>query len=683
MVNNPNNNFNNQINPNDKNQNQSNTNNVNNFQPAPKAQQAPRTQQSPQPSRVPHMHNSQNGVQPPSSPHTPHASYNARTPRSKKSDKKPKFSLFKLIRNIIIVAISLLLALFILEKAPNYKNRDITDKTNLIINNNNITAYLKKDVIIENDVIYLSRQDIANFFDPYLYFNDEENRIVITYDTKVTNMFLNNTSITVNDVEQKISASAFERDDVIYIPFSELSESFNMDLKYNNDTDIITVDTLSREQVKVIATKNLSVKSIKDNFSRTVAKIKKNEEVILIEDEKKKSSDSNDSSSNTSGNNDSNDNSNNDSNANVKNSDNEKEEWAKIRTSSGVIGYVKKDTLANETVVRTAVVETPQIEGKVNLVWDNFYVEAPDRSNTTIEGLNVVSPSFFVLSKANKGEIDDKVGIPGINYINWAHSNNYKVWPMVSNIRDESMIETTSEILNSYELRNKVINNIVSLAVKYDLDGINIDFENMYQDDKDAFTQFIVELYPRLKEKNVILSVDVTAPDGGETWSMCYDRHDIANNCDYIVFMAYDQYGESSKKAGTTAGLDWIKVNLNKFLKTEEIEPNKIILGLPFYTRIWTENSDGSAKSEVVDMRNITKALPTSAYNNKVWNEDLGQYYVEYTQSGKTKKMWIEDERSIKEKLNLVTEHNLGGAAFWAKDRESKEIWSLINDSLN
>ena len=202
---------------------------------------------------------------------------------------KPKLNLFKLIRNIIIVIILLLLSLFILDKAPNYKNHDITDKTNVIINNKNITAYLKKDLIIENDYIYLSEQDIANFFDPYIYYNENENRVVITYDTKVTNMFLNNTSITINDVEKTISTPAYikevettkddaiVKENVIYIPISELQESFNMDLRFNKDTDIITIDTLSKEQIKANATKNLSVKSIKDNFSRTVAKIKKND----------------------------------------------------------------------------------------------------------------------------------------------------------------------------------------------------------------------------------------------------------------------------------------------------------------------------------------------------------------------------------------------------------------------
>ena len=551
-----------------------------------------------------------------------------------------KINVFKLVRNIIIVIVLLVIALFVLEKAPNYKNHDITDKTNLVINNSNVTAYLKNNLIVENNHIYLSRPDIANFFDPYLYYNAGEKRIVITYDTKVTNMFLDNTLITINDVENTIDTAAFERDETVYIPISQLLESLNIELNYYTDTNIVTVDTLSREQIKATATKNLSVKSMKDTFSRTVAKIKKDEQVIVIEKDEEKG-------------------------------------WTEIRTSQGVIGYVKSDKLTNETVVRTEVVTTPQIEGKVNMVWEPFYT---DIDTTYIEGLNVFSPMLFELEELGKGNIIENINSSKLEYLNWAKSNNYKVWAMVTN---HSMIETTSEILNSYELRNKTINNILELAQKYDVDGINLDFEHMYEEDKDMFTQFVVELYPRLKELGLVLSVDVTAPDGGSDWSMCYDRNAIADNCDYIVFMAYDQYGSSSTKAGTTAGLDWMRVSLNKFLTTEEIEPNKIILGLPFFTRLWTEYSDGSVESAAYYMKSITNVLPTSVYENRTWLEDVAQYYVEYAEGNVTKKMWIEDERSLTAKLNLVMENNLGGVAFWAKGYESPEIWSTINNILN
>ena len=560
--------------------------------------------------------------------------------RAMRAKEGTKINIFKLIRNIVIVIILLLLALFILEKAPNYKNHDITDKTNLVINNSNVTAYLKNDLIIENNNIYLSRPDVANFFDPYLYYNEDEKRIVITYDTKVTNMFLDNTLITINDDEKTIATAAFERDETIYIPISELLESFNIELNYYADTNIVTVDTLSREQVKASAAKNLSVKSIEDTFSRTVAKIKKDEQVIVIEKDEEKG-------------------------------------WTEIRTSNGVIGYVKSKDLTNETVVRTEITTTPQIEGKVNMVWEPFYVST---DTTYIEGLNVFSPMLFEIEELGKGNIIENVSSSILEDLNWAKSNNYKVWAMVTN---HSMIETTSEILNSYDLRNRTINNILELAQKYELDGINLDFEHMYEEDKDMFTQFVVELYPRLKELGMVLSVDVTAPDGSANWSMCYDRNAIADNCDYIVFMAYDQYGTSSSKAGTTAGLDWMKVSLNKFLTTEEIEPNKIILGLPFFTRLWKEYSDGSVESTAIYMRSVTNAIPTSAYENRTWLEDVAQYYVEYTDGNTTKKMWIEDERSLTAKLNLVIENNLGGVAFWAKGYESPEIWSTINNIIN
>lgn len=550
-----------------------------------------------------------------------------------------KINIFKLVRNIIIVIVLLVVALFVLEKAPNYKNHDITDKTNLVINNSNVTAYLKNDLIVENNHIYLSRPDVANFFDPYLYYNEAEKRIVITYDTKVTNMFLDNTLITINDIENTIATTAFEKDGTVYIPISELLESLNIELNYYTDTNIVTVETLSKEQVKATATKNLSVKSIKDTFSRTVAKIKKDEQVIVIEKDDEKG-------------------------------------WTEIRTSNGIIGYVKSKDLTNETIVRTEVTNIPQIEGKVNMVWEPFYT---DIDTNYIEDLNVFSPMMFELEELGKGNIIENVSSNKLDYINWAKSNNYKVWAMVTN---HSMIETTSEILNSYDLRNRTINNILELAQKYDVDGINLDFEHMYEEDKDMFTQFVVELYPRLKELGMVLSVDVTAPDGGANWSMCYDRNAIADNCDYIVFMAYDQYGTSSTKAGTTAGLDWMRVSLNKFLKTEEIEPNKIILGLPFFTRLWTEYSDGSIKSTAIYMRSITNAIPASAYENKTWLDDVAQYYVEYTEGNTTKKMWIEDERSLTAKLNLVVENNLGGVAFWAKGYENPEIWSSINNVL-
>ena len=323
--------------------------------------------------------------------------------------------------------------------------------------------------------------------------------------------------------------------------------------------------------------------------------------------------------------------------------------------------------------------EEKQIEGKVNLVWDYYsnVGSAPDRSGTSIDGVNVVAPAFFYLD--DDGNLKDNIGEKGENYINWAHDNGYKVWPMVSNA--EAGLTVTSEIMNSYAKRQKLIEDIVDKCVEYKLDGINVDFENMKQEDKDLYSRFIIELTPRLKEMGLVTSVDVTAPDGGETWSMCFDRHVIGDVADYIIFMAYDEYGVSSTKPGTTAGYDWVKLSLNKFLQTEEIESNKIILGIPFYTRVWTTDPSGKSTSKTVSMKKTESVIPDGT--QKQWNDDLKQNYVEYTDGNNKKQIWIEDIDSIKSKISLITENNLGGVASWQKDMELDEIWNVLKEEIN
>ena len=547
----------------------------------------------------------------------------------------------RLFMNLGIVFSLIIIIVCIFNIAPNYIRNEIKDKTNLIINNNNVTARLKKDVVIdESGNIYLSKEDVSNFFDKYITYDNNTKKIVTTSDTKVASMKLEDKNIKVNGTETKISATAIEKNGTIYLPFSEMKNVYNIDLNYIKDTDRVVIDSLDREFITVNSRKNLKIKYEDKNLSSTVDKVKKGDELVWI-------------SKNDNG-------------------------WAKVRTKNGKIGYVKDKYTANKIYVRQKMEESNKVEGKINLVWDYYseYVKAPNRQGTEIEGVNVVSPSFFSLEKEGKGNIIENVGEDGINYINWAKENNYKIWPMVSN---NSMKETTSEIMRDEELREELIENIVKLAVKYELDGINIDFENMYEQDKKLFSRFIIELAPRLKDCGIVLSVDVTAPDGSETWSLCFDRNVIADVADYIIFMAYDQYGISSKKEGTTAGYNWVETNINKFLNQEAIEKEKLILGIPLYTRLWKISQD-NVNSSVVNMNKIEDSLPSDI--EKKWDDTLKQYYVEYEKNGNIYKMWIEDEKSITEKLNLIKKYELAGAAFWEKDRETEEIWNLVKKSL-
>lgn len=548
----------------------------------------------------------------------------------------------KKIKKILIIIIAIILIGTI---AYNISNNIIVDKNksiNLVINNKNVTSNLKKEIIIENDNIYISKQDLGNFFDKYIYEDTENNNIVTTYNNKIASISLEKNKININGSTKNTYAHAENKEGTIYVPITELEDVYGIEIKYLPDSKVLTIDSTSKEQKKGIITKNVSVKSSTKFISKTIDKIKKGSYVIVVSEDKG---------------------------------------YTKIRTENGKVGYVKTNKVANTVVVREEMQETKQIEGKVNMVWD-YYSEvasAPDRTGVTMDGVNVVSPAFFHLNTS--GELTENVGTQGQAYIDWAHSNGYKVWPMVQNAGN-GMLNVTSNIMNDYNKRQKLINQIVNYCVKYKLDGINIDFENMKKEDKDMYSRFIIELTPRLKDMGIVVSVDVTAPDGSETWSLCFDRNVIGDVADYIIFMAYDQYGTSSNKSGTTAGYDWVNLSLNKFLKTEEIESNKIILAIPLYTRLWTEDSSGKVvKQSTVSMKNIDSILPSGV--NKQWDDNLKQYYVEYQDGQYTKKMWIEDEKSLKEKINLINSNNLGGVASWEKGMETDNFWTFLKENLD
>ena len=549
----------------------------------------------------------------------------------------------KVIIRTGIVILALIVLFIIAMIANNYIILDNNKTTNLVINNNNVTSDLRNEIIQEDGIIYLSEDDIANFFDKYIYLEEENNKIITTYNKKIAEVSLEENVININGADKTTSAHAIERNGVIYIPISEMTEVYDIEIGNIEKTKVITMDSLDEEQKKAVVTSNLAVKSSTRFIAKTVDRIEKGDSVVVISSDGK---------------------------------------YSRIRTENGKIGYIKTNKLANEYTVREDMAEQKQIEGKVNMTWD-YYSEvgsAPDRTGTTIEGVNVVSPSFFYIDE--NGAFRENVGESGQAYIEWAHGNGYKVWPMVSNApaANESL-EITSEIMNSYENRKKLIEEIVDACVAYDLDGINIDFENMKQEDIDLYSRFIIELTPRLNEIGMVVSVDVTAPDGGETWSMCFDRNVIGDVADYIIFMAYDQNGISSTTAGTTAGYNWIELNLVKFLQTEEIDSDKLILGIPFYTRIWTVDANGDVvRNPTVNMEDIEDVIPDGV--QKTWDDELKQYYVEYQDGEYTRKMWIEDVESLKAKVSLVNENNLAGVASWQYGMETEDVWPMLEEEL-
>ena len=555
---------------------------------------------------------------------------------------KTLFRFFIKIAIVIILAASIIGIFYLVSN--NYVRNEITDKTNFIINNNNVTTSLQHELFVQDGVVYVSMADMNNFFDNTITYDEQYDHIITCSEKKIASLPIGKNVIQINSANVTIKAGVIEKDDTYFIPISELSDVYNISTTYIEGTNIVTVDSLDREYSVATTTKNVSVKYKPTAFSRTLAKVEQGSTLIIANRSEFPVPDG----------------------------------WTRVRTEDGILGYVKLNQMGQINQIRSNMEDKPKIEGKVSLVWDYYstYVYAPDRDGTTINGVNVVSPTFFRVGEG--GEVLTNIEEQGKSYIDWAKQNGYEIWPMLSN--ENLSTSNLSTILRDYALREKLINKIIDNIVTYQLDGINVDFEGMYEADKDYFSRFLIELEPRLNEIGVVLSVDVTAPDGAPDWSLCYDRYTIAKVADYIIFMAYDQYGASSTEAGTTAGCGWVEENIQKFLGQEAVPDEKLILAIPFYTRLWEEENGEIISRPTVSMKDIEEVLPDNV--ERKWDENLKQYYVEYEDHGATHKMWIEDEESIEAKLNLIEEYHLAGAAFWEKDMEDSDIWNLVSEKL-
>ena len=80
-------------------------------------------------------------------------------------------------------------------------------------------------------------------------------------------------------------------------------------------------------------------------------------------------------------------------------------------------------------------------------------------------------------------------------------------------------------------------------------------------------------------------------------------------------------------------------------------------------------------------MKKTSSVIPDGV--EKQWDDELKQNYVEYMDGDKKKQIWIEDIDSIKAKISLITENNLGGVASWQKDMEVDEVWEVLKQEIN
>lgn len=350
--------------------------------------------------------------------------------------------------------------------------------------------------------------------------------------------------------------------------------------------------------------------------------------------------------------------------------------WSFVVSEKGVMGYMKNNKISNqkeETTEATLPERTYNhiSTGKeISLLWHQVTSQAANADIATVLAdsgkVNVISPTWFYLND-NKGGI---ASIASSSYVSTCHAAGVQVWGLISNLEDESVDTTT--VLNTTSARDALVNNLIAQAITYGLDGINIDIEQLAGEASDGYIQFIKELSIKCEKNDIILSVDNYVPTAS---SAGYNRKEQAKYADYVIIMGYDEHYSGSEEAGSVASIGWVEQGVQDTLN--EVPAEQVVLGMPFYCRVWDIAEDGSISSKAYGMDAIQTYLNTNGVST-AWDDASGQYYGEYVKEGTTYKIWVEDEASLEEKLKVMDKYGLAGGAFWKKGFDSTGAWNVI-----
>lgn len=302
---------------------------------------------------------------------------------NRKTKNKPmKKGFYKKYRKLIIIFLYLIILSFVFKYAENF----VIDKYDLKILINGEDPDLEYAVYIENRTLYMSTDDVDKLFDSKTYIeeNDEGKiEIISITDTKILRITEDENTIEINNTEQNISNSIIKKGKIYYLPISEITGIYNLELtEYENN--IFNFENLNTKKEISTLKNKAKLKYKATNISKSVETLRIGQTVTILEQGKK---------------------------------------WTKVQTGNGNIGYVKTKKLNS--------IETDREEFDIeNILDENEFDDIKVLKDNDLEDdidnitINYNSRKEFIIKILNVA-IKNKVDAIEINLNNIENTENY------------------------------------------------------------------------------------------------------------------------------------------------------------------------------------------------------------------------------------------------------------------
>ncbi|MCK5456243.1 MAG: hypothetical protein KAI45_03885, partial [Melioribacteraceae bacterium] len=288
----------------------------------------------------------------------------------------------------------------------------------------------------------------------------------------------------------------------------------------------------------------------------------------------------------------------------------------------------------------------------------------------------------FDFNVSSTGSVGNPSSWPWNDLINAAHAVGTKVILTAVNFDEDDIrkIITDSVVTQTFftNVRNKI--------QTYNLDGVNVDFEGLYNSDKgEVINNFMSALTEYIHSELPGKEVSFAGP--AVNWGGYWDLDGLVQSCDYVFIMGYAFWGKWSTTSGPNAPLVGFTHDITATITDDygvpvSKYPEKVILGVPYYGHKWTTTSS-SAYSSTIDFLESTRfrtAQPESEIYGLLWDSKSQTAWYKY-QNSDWYQVWYDDVLSLDKKYDLANSYDLAGVGMWALgyDGDRQELWNLIN----